>query len=219
MRFFSMEGPVFRFLTLVSELIVLNIVYLITCIPVVTIGAATGALCRTMLDRRYGRDAGVRAYFRFFKSSFRQATPRYLLSLLIGGVLVFDVWYTFTGELPMRRFLVPLFLLLLTVFLVVSSWVLALTGQFDNTAKGTFKNAAILSLRHPLVSFLLLLRFLPALLSLISPALFLAASFLFFFLYYALCAYLAAIPMSRVFLELMTPEEAAARTCKEDPDD
>ena len=214
MRFFSMDGPLFRFLSLVSDLLILNIVYVITCIPIFTIGTATSALYRTMLDKRYGRPAGVRSYFRFFKSNFRQSTLRYLFSLLIGAVLVFDIWFTRAGRLPMQQIFVPLFFLMLTVLSVISSWVLALTGQFSNTAKKTFKNAALLAPLHPSVSLLFLLRFIPAALAYISEDLFLLLSAVFFLIYYALSAYLAAGPMSKVFLQLMTPEEAAELTEK-----
>ena len=201
-----------RFLTLVSELMILNVIYVITCIPVVTIGAATSALYRTMLDKRYGLDAGVKKYFHFFAASFRQSTVRFLICVLIGAVLVFDVWYTYTYQLPMRRFFVPAFLLLLTLLAMVSSWVLALTGQFNNTAKNTFKNAGLLALRHLPASLLMVLRFVPLLLSFFSPGLFLVLSITFILVYFAVIAYLAAGPLSKVFLKLMTPEEAASRT-------
>lgn len=211
MRLFSLDSPVFRFLTLLADLMILNVVYVITCIPVITIGAATCALYRTMLDRRYDRDAGVNAYFRFFKANFKQATPRYLLCLLIGIILVFDIRYSQSGQIPIAGFLIPLFIALFIVLLAVSSWVLALTGQFDNTAKSTFRNAAFFAIRHLPVSLLLLLRFLPALLALLSAELFLIVSIVFFLIYYALIAYLASGPLSRIFLSLMPPEEAAER--------
>ena len=217
MKFFSIDGPVFRFLTLVFDLLVLNILYILTCVPVVTVGAATSALYRTMLNRRYGRDAGIRAYLGFLKSNFRQSTPRYLACLLIGALLVFDIRYTRTGNLPAPRFLLPVLLLLLIILLALSSWTLALTGQFDNTAKGTLKNAALLAPRHLLTTFLLLLRFLPALVALASAELFLVVSILFFSVHFSLAAWLASIPMSRVFLSLMTPEEAARTTNTELP--
>ena len=217
MRLFLLDGPVFRFLSFVYDLLILNITYVITCLPVVTAGAATSALYRTMLDRRYGRDAGVRVYFRFFRDNLRQSTPRYLLFLLIGALLIFDIRYTRSGDIPMRRVLVPVLLLLLIALLILSSWVLALTGQFNNSFRGTLKNAALLAPGHPLITLLLLLRFLPVLLAFGSAELFLAASFLFFFFYFSLAAWLAAIPMSKLFLTLMSPEEAAERTDKKLP--
>lgn len=211
MRFFSMDGPVFRFLTVVTDLIILNIVYLITCIPIVTIGPATCALYRTMIDKRYGRDAGVGAYFRFFKMNFRQAVPRFLLSAAVGVILGFDIWYTRTGAVAAPHILVPVFIVLLVFLLAVSSWVLALTGQFENTAKGTFKVAALLAIRHFPVSLLLLLRFVPALIAVLSAELFLILSFFIFLIYFALAAYLAAGPMSRIFLTFMPEEEQEKR--------
>ena len=44
MSFFNLDSPVMRFLTKVADLIILNILFLICCIPIVTIGAASTAL-------------------------------------------------------------------------------------------------------------------------------------------------------------------------------
>ena len=211
MRFFSLDSPIFKFLSLVYDLIILNLLYVITCLPVLTIGAATSALYRTVLDMRYERDAGAKAYLRNFKNNLRQSTPRYLLFVLISAVLCFDIWFTQNSELHFPAFMVPLFLALLTVCLALSSWVLALTGQFDNTTKGTVKNAAILAPRHLMTTILLLLRFVPLLLFLFHTGFFLITAILYFLIYYSAAAYLCAMPMSRLFLDLMTPEEAAKR--------
>jgi len=211
-----MDGPVFRFLSLMYDLMILNIIYVITCIPVITIGAATSALYRTMLDKRYGLDAGVKTYLRQFLANFRQSTPRFLLFLLICAVLAFDARYAISGGLPAPSLLFSIFLVMLTVAAGLSSWVLALTGQFDNTLTGTLRNAALLTFRHLPLTLLLLLRFLPLLLAYFSAPLFLVFSFLFFLFYYSLAAYLAAGPMSRIFLPLMSPEEREKRTRDDD---
>ena len=39
MSFFNLDSPVMRFLTKVADLIILNILFLICCIPIVTIGS------------------------------------------------------------------------------------------------------------------------------------------------------------------------------------
>ena len=212
MRLFSLDSPFFRFLTLLSDLMILNILYVITCFPLFTAGAATSALYRSVLDLRYGLGTGIGPYFRYFKANLRQSTPRFLISAFIGVLLFFDIWYTRAGNLPLRGILVPAFTVLLTMLSAFSSWVLALTGQFDNTLKKTFRNAAFFTLRYLPVSLLLLLRFIPALLAYYVPQLFLLLAILFLLIYYSLTAYLAAIPMSRIFLRLMTPEEAEKRS-------
>ena len=43
-RFFNMDSPVMNFLGRVADLVWLNILYIICCLPIFTIGAATSAL-------------------------------------------------------------------------------------------------------------------------------------------------------------------------------
>ena len=43
-RAFNFEGPVFTFLSRLADLFWLNLLFIVCCIPVITIGAATTAL-------------------------------------------------------------------------------------------------------------------------------------------------------------------------------
>lgn len=47
---FNLDSPVMTILTEIADLIILNLIYLFFCMPIVTIGAATAALYRVMLN-------------------------------------------------------------------------------------------------------------------------------------------------------------------------
>ena len=44
MKLFNLESPLMRALARIGDLIILNFVWIICCIPIVTIGAATTAM-------------------------------------------------------------------------------------------------------------------------------------------------------------------------------
>lgn len=75
MSFFNLDSPVMRFLTKVADLIILNILFLICCIPIVTIGAASTALYTvTMKSVRDEESYVIRSYFKAFKDNFKIGT-------------------------------------------------------------------------------------------------------------------------------------------------
>lgn len=67
--FFSIDGKGFRFLSTMSELVTLNLLWLLCCIPIVTIGASTAALYTITIKMVKNEDSYV---IRGFFSSFKQ---------------------------------------------------------------------------------------------------------------------------------------------------
>lgn len=78
---FSLDGKLFLFLNRLADLLLLNILWLITSIPLLTIGASTTALYYVTLKCvRNEENYIVRSFFRSFRQNFRQATI--ILSLI-----------------------------------------------------------------------------------------------------------------------------------------
>ena len=65
------ENPVIAFLNKMADLILLNLIFLLCCIPVVTIGPAITALYAVSLRSvRYGDGYVIQTFFRSFKQNF-----------------------------------------------------------------------------------------------------------------------------------------------------
>ena len=79
MKFFNMDSPLMRFMTKVADLMILNFLFIVTSLPVVTMGAAWTALYYvTMKMVKDEEGAIVKAYFHSFRQNFRQATVLWL---------------------------------------------------------------------------------------------------------------------------------------------
>ena len=94
---FNLNSRVMQGLAMVTNLVALNILWLICCIPVFTAGAATTALYHTIFQFHTQQDDAVlRPFFHAFRANFKQATLLWLATLLLVCLVAFDVYYLIT---------------------------------------------------------------------------------------------------------------------------
>ena len=90
-RIFDMENPVMRALAVACDLLLLNLLALLCCVPVITAGASITALNDlTIRIVRQEDEYIVRPFFRSFADNFRKATLLWLLVLLAAALLGVD---------------------------------------------------------------------------------------------------------------------------------
>ena len=123
-QLFSTDGVIYRFLTVTGNIIIATVLWLIGCIPVVTIGTSTAALYCTIVKSVRKEVGYVHAEFwRGYKLNLKKgaaATAALLaLGLLLGmeirmvlenGVEVSRIWYSLSGLLILLMLLVTLYL-------------------------------------------------------------------------------------------------------------
>ena len=209
---FHPDSPVIRFLTTLCNLILLNLLWLLTSLPILTIGAANTALNAVLfqyLDQ--GSDAVFKPYFKAFASNFKQSTQVWIPMLLIGGILALDALYI-TGNEVSGLLWIP-FGLVLLVLLAVGTFVFGLLARFENSLRDTLRNSVFLFLLNllPAIS-MLLVQAIPVLCFFIFPSIFLRGGILWLLLGVSLFAYINAATMLRIFKKFMPkePEETKA---------
>ena len=90
--FFNADNKLWSSVNAAVDAILLNIMWLITCIPVFTIGAATTAFYYTTHKVIRNQRSGIwREYWASFKANFKQATKTWLIFLAIFAVFYFDI--------------------------------------------------------------------------------------------------------------------------------
>ena len=86
-RLFNMDNKFFTVMGRVADLIMLNVVFLICCLPIVTIGASLTALHYVTLKMARNEESYIiRSFFKSFKQNFKQST---LIWILMAAVAVF----------------------------------------------------------------------------------------------------------------------------------
>ncbi len=131
----------------------LNVLWLITSIPIFTIGASTTAIYSVMLkiiDKKEGKI--TKSYFDAFKSNFKQATIEWLIVLValvaIAGEVYFAYALEFTGTIAAFYFMLAI--VELVVVVVDLPFLFPLTAKFENTVWNTLKNSFLLAVSNPL---------------------------------------------------------------------
>lgn len=207
---FSFLSPDSRFMLFVSrfsDLVILNILYLLTCLPLFTIGTATAALYTVTFRMIRAKEEPIaKSYLRAFRENFKQGTALWLLVLFVGvpALFYFDHFFTMDGSL---RYLFVPFLTIFLLAVFAGSLAFPLISQFQNSTAGTLQNALILSLGNlPRTLLVSVINLLPLGLLLFRYELFLKVSFLWFALYFAAAAYMNSAILWKVFKPFY-PEE------------
>lgn len=146
---FNMDGPLFRFLSKVADLMILNIVFLICCIPIVTIGASITALSYVTLKMQDGEEGYVfRTFLRSFRQNIKQSTVIWLFMLLLAAVMVLDFSIIANMEGTMSMVMKVLVGMGALIWLMIFVYVFPLQARFYNTIKATIQNAVLLSIAN-----------------------------------------------------------------------
>ena len=125
MSFFNMDGPIFRFLNKMADLCILNLIFMICCLPVITIGASLTALYTVTLKMSHDQEGYMaRSFFKAFKENFRQATMIWVPSLLLLFVMLADIRiYSSSNAGKYQPLLIGAYLLfVLIIFLIIFSF-------------------------------------------------------------------------------------------------
>lgn len=212
--FFNMDGKFFSFMTRVADLMILNILWIICCIPIVTIGASTTALYYVTMKMAKNEESYiVKSFFRSFKENFKQSTILWLITLIIGII--------FTVDLKILRYLMPEWGKLLTYpiyvllifYLFILSYLFPLQAKFINTIKNTIKNALLMSIRHlPMTVLILIITIAPFLLIIFVPQLFSYGVLIFILIGFALIAFANSFLFTRIFNRYIPKENEEADT-------
>ena len=188
---FSPDSKFMEILGRITDLILLNILFLLTCLPIFTMGAAATALytmCFRFMREEYR--SIVKPYFQAFRDNFRQSTLIWLLLLLVMGPGLYYFYVLFSLD-NLLRYLAFLFVLLALLSAMTASYAFPWISQFENTTAQALKNALILCLSHLPRSFaILVINNLPLIIWFFSPELFIQISFLWVALYFAAAAYM-----------------------------
>lgn len=145
-KLFDMDSPVMRFLNRVGDLMILNFLMIVCCIPIITIGAAFTAMHYVLLKIVRGEEGYlVRGFFKSFRSNFKQATLIWLLMLLVVVVYIGDIWiFNYSGLIFPKALVIAVVAVAILLFLI-AVYVFPVLARFENSVKNTLKNAMLLA--------------------------------------------------------------------------
>lgn len=202
---FSLDGKFFTFMSKVADLIILNIIYCLCCIPIVTIGPATTALYYVTLKMVKNEESYIiKSFFKSFKLNFKQGAAIGLLLMAAAGIIVGDIYIMLSWNAKYKFILIVIFIFLLVIWMFIAIYIFPLLATFENTVKQTIKNSLLMSIRH--LPYTILMFVLTAISYLLVG--FIVQLMPFWFLIgFALLAYVNSIFLGKIFKLYMPPEE------------
>ncbi|MBR3641807.1 MAG: DUF624 domain-containing protein [Oscillibacter sp.] len=199
-KLFSYDSPVISFLNTVADIFFVNLLFLLTCLPVFTIGAALSALYTVGACWAEKKDAGVAKYWSTFRSDFRGSILPWVILLVTGLFLAAGAYITFLNPTPMQIPCLIFLGLLALVYLLIDAQLFPFFSRFNCTLRQLFANALLTALAHPLRTIVLIaLKHLPLVLFMTLPNLFFRLLPVWMLGYASFCGYLAALLMRAPF--------------------
>lgn len=209
MRFlFDLDSPIMQIISRFCDIVILNIVFLLTCIPIFTIGAANTALYDVVFRMDTDREGKLLAtYFRSFRENFRQSTVLWLALLLFGLATYMNMTrFSILGNnaylLGYGLFIVSMLVLVLEVFLF--SYSFPLLSLFRNSTRQTAMNALLLAIGNlPRTLVVAVINCFPWVLLMVNFYAFMQLGFIWLAMYFAAAAYFNSRVLMKVFGKLI----------------
>lgn len=173
----NQESKLFSFFSRLVDLLLLNALFVITSLPVLTLGASLTALYSVSYKLIRNRESYIcRDYFRAFRENFRLGSVGFLLFSAADGLLGINLWISFHNAGPIFLFIRTLSFFFLVLSGICSLYYFPVLAHFRFTWKQIWIHIPHMILTQ-FSAFVLLILF-------ILPVLFMAfySVYTFFFL-------------------------------------
>ncbi len=139
------------FLRRMFDLMVLNILWLLCCLPVFTFGPASSALSRVMITLvRGGSEAVAKNFFIAFRRDFGRAVVLGLIGLAGLAIAVSDILFALSLSGGMKILFLIVAVLVSSLVFSYLAYIFALHAFFENSIAGQIRNALSLAAASPM---------------------------------------------------------------------
>lgn len=162
-KFFNSEGPLMIFLGKMADLIWLNILMIICCIPIITAGASITAMY-TITIKMVNKEEGyiTKGFFKAFKENFKQATIIWLIIIIIAALFYGDYRIIFYAGMEFPKAIIILLIAILVIAYSTYLYIFPLLARYENTTKNILKNSFLLSVSNfPKTLLIILIQLIP----------------------------------------------------------
>lgn len=170
-RLFNLDSPIMVFLSKMADLLILNLITLICCIPIVTIGASLTAMNYVVLKMVRDEECYImKDFFKSFKQNLKQATIIWLIILLLLVVILGDLYIVLFLDVNFQSWMRVLICVVAFMLLLGLMHVFPVLARFDNTIRKTLVNSMLMGiLSLPKTVLMVVCWIIPAVLAVYVP--------------------------------------------------
>lgn len=146
MHIFDIDNPVWSTFSKIMDIIILNILFLIGCIPIITISTSFTAMYYTGMRIVSGDVVYVsKDFWNSYKTNFKQAFLTGVIVFDVGVILAVATYMTFYRESYVGKVLC---VVLDVYYLGVVSYIFPLLAKFKTTVSTLFRNSMLMAIAH-----------------------------------------------------------------------
>lgn len=202
MKFWAIDSPVMRVLGRLGDIIILNMIFVVGCIPVITIGTSLSALYAVAMKMARGEDPSVwKEFWKAYKRNFKPATICWLIMAVIAVLLFVDfrIIGVFRGS-NLYSVMRIVLAVILGMWVLMFQYLFPYIARFENGIFATLRNALLLSAAHiPSTIVIVGLSVGSVILTLFTSRSFVIASIIWVFFGFAVLTYAQAFLLCRIF--------------------
>lgn len=156
------ENMFFRILDIFAHFVLINTLWIIFCLPIITIFPSTTALFQvTRTWHKEGMEAGaIHLFFKAFKENFFKSFIIGIIWAIAGIVLYVDFSILFKFEFSGKSFIFTLFIFSLIIFIFTTIYIFFVMSNYQLTIIQIIKHSLLLSvsnLIHTLLCLVIIL--------------------------------------------------------------
>ena len=146
----NLDNPVFRLMGALGDILILNLLWVLCCIPVVTIGASTAALFTVARKLAAGEDSRItRDFFRAFRRNWKTATLMWLPLAALGILFAADLLIAFRTPGALGNLFRGTGIVLCLLWLVTAGNAFALLARYEYRPLRVLLDALMLGISCP----------------------------------------------------------------------
>lgn len=154
---FNLDNGIMRFFSRVFDIVILNLLFIICCIPIVTIGASLTAMYSITLKMVRNEESHIiREFLKSFKQNFRQGTILEAIAIIIAFFITIDL-RIIAMEYDNLKVLEILCYAVAIWSYIIFLYAFPISARFIYTTKEVFKNSFMISIVNLQWTLLLIL--------------------------------------------------------------
>lgn len=196
------DNSVVRALSRICDLVILNILWIICSLPIITIGASTSAMYSVMLKIVKNEEGYIaRGFFRGFKDNFRKATILWGTILVVGVIVGVDLRVIRAMPSTLQSVFRGVLIFVGFMMICLNIYGFAMIARYENKLKETIKNAFILTImKLPYTILMIVITIAPIILTFLSARLLVIGMIFWLVIGVALVAWANSFILRKVFL-------------------
>ena len=205
---FNYDGKFARALQKVADVIIVSVLWIVGCLPLITIGASTTALYYTAIKAVLKEGTVVKNFFKSYKENLKQSIVIEVILLIVAYIMYINWKIVFQMSGGGSVFKIVYFVVLIWLVPIVC-YIFPLLARFALSTKLLFVNAFVLSFKNlPKTIFIILTSMLPIVCLVVRVDYVIKMLPLIVVAVPGLIAYLNATMFVKIFEPYMPKEEA-----------